>query len=83
MRKPGNQYWFPARRYGWGWGLPTAWQGWAVLAIYAACIGLLVWLAPPSTSALIFFALAALAALLLTLVCWFKGEPPHWRWGSK
>jgi hypothetical protein len=20
-------YWFPAKRYGWGWGLPTVWQG--------------------------------------------------------
>lgn len=18
-------YWFPAKHYGWGWGLPTAW----------------------------------------------------------
>lgn len=26
------KYWFPAKQYGWGWGLPNAWQGWAVLA---------------------------------------------------
>jgi large subunit ribosomal protein L4 len=29
------RYWFPVKRYGWGWGLPTAWQGWAVLAVFA------------------------------------------------
>ena len=27
-----NQYWFPAKRKGWGWGPPTVWQGWAVLS---------------------------------------------------
>jgi hypothetical protein len=27
-----SRYWFPAKRYGWGWGLPVTWQGWAVLA---------------------------------------------------
>ncbi len=26
--------WFPARRYGWGWGLPVRGQGWMVLALY-------------------------------------------------
>ena len=25
------RYWFPAKRYGWGWGLPAVWQGWVVL----------------------------------------------------
>lgn len=78
-----NQYWFSAKRYGWGWGLPAAWQGWAVLATYAACIGLLLWLIPPSKSYIVFSVLVAIATLLLVLVCWLKGEPPHWRWGRK
>jgi len=34
----GDRYWFPARRYGWGWGLPTAWQGWVVML---CCLGLI------------------------------------------
>jgi hypothetical protein len=25
---PGRKIWFPAKRYGWGWGLPCCWQGW-------------------------------------------------------
>ena len=29
----------PATRYGWGWGLPTVWQGWVVLLAF---IGLLM-----------------------------------------
>ena len=27
-----SRYWFPAKRYGWGWGLPATWEGWAVMA---------------------------------------------------
>ena len=28
--------WFAPKRYGYGSGLPTAWQGWAVLITYVA-----------------------------------------------
>ncbi len=27
-------YWFPAKRYRWGWGLPSVWQGWVVMGIF-------------------------------------------------
>jgi len=27
-----KDFWFPAKRFGWGWGPPTKWRGWAVLA---------------------------------------------------
>src|SRR5882724_11275473 len=33
-------YWFPAKRYGWGWGPPRAWQGWLVLAAFVALLAL-------------------------------------------
>jgi hypothetical protein len=38
-------YWFRAKRYGWGWGLPAKWQGWLILAVYVALIifGARVW----------------------------------------
>lgn len=35
-----NKYWFPAKRYGWGWGLPVRWEGWVCLAIYAGGVAL-------------------------------------------
>ncbi len=35
---PGNDYWFTAKLYGWGWGLPTCWQGWVVLHAYVLCM---------------------------------------------
>ena len=28
-------YWFPAKKYGWGWGIPCSWQGWIVAAFFA------------------------------------------------
>ena len=27
-------FWFPAKKYGWGWGLPITWQGWVVLLVF-------------------------------------------------
>ena len=77
------RYWFPVKRYGWGWGLPTAWQGWAVLAVFAGLMvaGSLVVL--PGQGVEIFLAYAALLCALLLAVCWLKGEPPTWRWGGR
>lgn len=77
------RYWFPAKRYGWGWGLPVTWQGWVVLAAYAglAVAGGLLW--PPSREPGAFVALVVVLSTLLTIVCWVKGEPPRWRWGKR
>jgi hypothetical protein len=35
-----SDYWFPAKRYGWGWGPPNSWHGWSVLAGFVALIAL-------------------------------------------
>ena len=35
---PEKRYWFPAKRYGWGWSFPTTWQGWLVMALYLILI---------------------------------------------
>lgn len=83
MTRPPESYWFPAKRYGWGWGLPTAWQGWVVLLVYAAAVALLIWLAPPDAHPFLFTGSVTVASLLLVLVCWLKGEPPSWRWGNR
>ena len=31
-------YWFPAKRHGWGWSYPRTWQGWVVVAVYLALV---------------------------------------------
>jgi hypothetical protein len=73
-------YWFRAKRYGWGWGLPATWQGWLVM---------LVWFLAMITNALVFshniplFIVLTLAlSASLIAICYAKGEPPRWRWGN-
>jgi hypothetical protein len=80
---PGEHaYWFRAKRYGWGWGIPTCWQGWAVLLVYSALVGAAVLGFPPRREPFIFALLVTVLSLLLVAVCWLKEEPPRWRWGE-
>ncbi|RDI96890.1 hypothetical protein DVT68_19385 [Dyella solisilvae] len=65
-------YWFPAKRVGWGWGLPTTWQGALVLVAFVVLMA--VGMPLLRTSGLQLPYVALLLALLLT-VCWLKGEP--------
>ncbi len=75
-----QEYWFPVRpaAYGWGWGLPVKWQGWAALAAwFALFIGGLALLAPYGQTAMLGFG-AICGAGLIGLMYW-KGEPQHMR----
>jgi hypothetical protein len=76
-------YWFPAKTYGWGWGIPKTWQGWLVLAVYSA--GLLVssLLLDPQIYPKSFSFVVVLLSGLLLIICWKKGEPTRWRWGKE
>jgi len=83
MLTDSKDYWFPAKRYGWGWGLPARWQGWVVLAIYAVLLAAgIVELRPGRASSIGFVVYVVGVSVLLALVCWWKGEPPRWRWGK-
>jgi hypothetical protein len=75
-------YWFPAKRYGWGWGLPLTWQGWVVLAAFVVLIALGVVFLLPWAGLLFLYAYVAVLIVALVAVCWWKGEPPRWRWGE-
>jgi hypothetical protein len=77
-----NRYWFPAKRYGWGWGLPCTWQGWLVLAAFLVLVAAGAIVFPPTTSHGFYYVYIALLVALLLGVCWLKGEPPRWRWGD-
>ncbi len=75
-------YWFRAKSYGYGWGLPLSWQGWVVYA------GYLVLVLAPLTLGSLAGALAAGISLLiftpmLVWICRKKGEPTQWRWGRR
>ena len=77
------EYWFPAKRYGWGWGLPRTWQGWLVLLAYLTLVVAGIPVLDGCEGSLAYLAYAALLTAGLVAVCWAKGEPPRWRWGSR
>jgi hypothetical protein len=78
-----DDIWFPAKRYGWGWGPPNTWQGWAVIAVYGLCMAVnaVHFLGRGDTASFV-IATVVLTAFLI-LICWAKGEKPEWRWGGK
>jgi hypothetical protein len=73
-------YWFPAKRYGWGWGLPSAWQGWLVLIAFLALMALAAFVFPPKQDLVAFLGCTFALTLALLAICVAKGEPPAWRW---
>ena len=76
-------YWFPAKRHGWGWSYPRTWQGWVVIAIYVALVGAGIPAIPAATRPAVFIAYLLFLTVMLIAVCWLKGEPPRWRGGKR
>lgn len=78
-----SKYWFPAKRYGWGWGFPSMWQGWVVCGAFFALVaaGLVLFRVFPRQEALIAYLIyvVGLSGVLIG-ICWLKGEPPRSRW---
>ena len=75
------KYWFAAKRYGWGWGLPLTWQGWMVLAGFLV-INLAVLLLPHGLARYAFLVVPPASLVVLIAICLKKGKPPRWRWGD-
>ncbi len=82
MSQADPQYWFRAKRYGWGWGLPLTWQGWlAYLIFFALLLSATPFFIPGRPIA--FLIVVLFLSFLLIAFCYIKGEPPRWRWGEK
>lgn len=77
-----TNYWFPAKRYGWGWGLPSRWQGWAVLIAFFALLLAGLAFFPPRSESIAYVVYVAVLSVVLVAICWITGEPPRWRWGK-
>ncbi len=77
-----DEIWFPAQRYGWGWGLPRRWQGWVVLLIYFGLLAVGVRSIDAHTRLAEFLSYMLMLNAALIWICWRKGEPPRWRWGG-
>ncbi len=77
LREPtGPKPWFRAKSRGWGWDLPTTWQGWVVMFAYA---GLMFGLAQVIHWVPGFVVVALLLTGGLIGMCWWKGEKPGGR----
>jgi hypothetical protein len=77
-------FWFPVKRYGWGWGLPVRWQGWVVFAAYAALLYGGIYYFKPQRDVLGIAVYISLLTVALIAIVAIKGERPvGWRWGRR
>jgi hypothetical protein len=77
MTEPQENYWFPAKRYGWGWGPPQRWQGWLVLIVYVALVIASALYFTNRRNIPAFVACSVGLTALFLVICWFKGERPR------
>jgi hypothetical protein len=78
-----TKVWFPAKSYGWGWGTPTAWQGWVVLGMFVVLLVAASIFFPPGSAPWAFGASVFVLCVTVFGICYVKGETPRWSWGSK
>ena len=74
--------WFEPTRYGYGTGLPIAWQGWALIIgfmIFAAVMTFLFAYRP----LILFSILVPVTALLMFIAARTTKGGWRWRWGDK
>jgi hypothetical protein len=82
MKNTEKRIWFPAKKYGWGWGPPCTWQGWLVMVCFVALSAAVAIVLTPGRhyGLLVVSEIVLLVALMIT--CYVKGEKPRWRWGK-
>jgi hypothetical protein len=83
MAHDDDDIWFPAKRYGWGWGFPRTWQGWLTIGLYLVMLLIGGTSIDPERQTALFLAWMGGWSLALGVVCYLKGERPRWRWGSR
>jgi hypothetical protein len=72
-----NRYWFAPKRYGYGAGLPIAWQGWVAMVVHLALIGgLTIWL----NEAILKLMIALMFAAFLPLPLYAAKTRGGWKW---
>ncbi|MFQ5524908.1 MAG: hypothetical protein ACE5GX_01475 [Thermoanaerobaculia bacterium] len=68
--------WFPAKKLGWGWGLPIAWQGWLAFTVYLGLVGAGVVLPVRGAGMLLFLLYNLVLGAAFLEICWLKGGEP-------
>ena len=77
-----DQAWFAPKRYGYGTGLPIAWQGWAASLAYVASIAAAILLFRYSWLAWAIIVAAATLAFVIICKRTTRGGW-RWRWGER
>jgi hypothetical protein len=78
-----GDYWFAAKRWGYGAGLPLTWQGWLLSLAYCAGVTAAAWLLIERTI-FGFVAVTIVATAAFLIVCASKTRGGwRWRWGGK
>ncbi len=89
MQRDSSKPWFAPKLYGYGSGLPIAWQGWALLAVYflivgGATTGLPALISNPTILLAAILGIVGAATIILLIVCALKTQGGwRWRWGGK
>jgi hypothetical protein len=83
MTEEKRDIWFPAKDYGWGWGMPCSWQGWVAMFVYIGIVVVGSIVIQPTRNMKLYLIVVIVSSLLFLLVCWWKGEKPAWKWGDK
>ena len=81
MRSGANRtHWFRAKRFGWGWGAPSSWQGWVALAAYFVLVVAGIPLVQVARGDLAYAAYVIVCTATFVVLCWLKGEPAGRTW---
>lgn len=75
MPKKKLRPWFRVKSFGYGAGLPIAWQGWLLLVAYIAAMILSALLLPP----LAFTAVFVLLTAAVVFIAYIRSDE-EWRW---
>jgi len=78
-----SKFWFPAKRYGWGWGLANCWQGLVVQIGYVVLLIFSARFLLPRGQKTEFWTLFLVSTIVFIAIHYLKGEKPlAWRWGK-
>jgi hypothetical protein len=73
--------WFAPKRYGYGSGMPIAWQGWAVTVAYIAIVLIAIRFLPSRPIVILAVIVPATVTLMVVTARTTRGGW-RWRWGN-
>ncbi|MGN6619725.1 MAG: hypothetical protein ACTHKR_01505 [Sphingomonas sp.] len=82
MAQQDDEAWFAPKLYGFGSGLPIAWQGWALLGGYCALVALSGLTLRPHHGVIWGIVLAVLTLGLCVIAAHHTRGGWRWRWGD-